>query len=93
MLKIFIAFSVIIGQETVLLILLLDNQSLPSDNLTSIEETWEEAHPPVHIFANTLLPDGVTSTAPLVDAYLDGLNTEESTQVDLTEVTWVPSAD
>ena len=62
------------------MIFLLDNQNLPVHNLTSIEETWEEMSPPIHIFANTVLPDlHQTSTAPLLEAYIASMNTEEET--------------
>ena len=55
--------------------------------LTNIEQTWEELHHigqyPVNIFGNQYLPDGVTSTAPIFDAYTAAVNTPESTAVNL----------
>ena len=59
--------------------------------LTDIEETWEELSPPIAVFANSYLPDGVTSTSSLLDAYKSIVNTEEETTVNLTEIDWVPS--
>ena len=60
--------------------------------LTDLEETWEEAHPPIHVFANSLLPDGTTETSSLLDAYKANVNTEEATAVSLTEIDFVPLA-
>ena len=76
MLKLTIILLIIIGQETIWCFI-YTNLKQPILNYTDIGVIFEENHPPILTFVNSVLPDGTTSTASFTDYFLEYANEEE----------------
>ena len=85
--KIVLVTTLILLQE-ILFISLFFWVNQPIINYSDIEATFEENHPPVLFFANSLTPSG-EETSWLTDKYTNFVN-KESSVVQLGEMTWTP---
>ena len=85
--KIGLVTLLILGQETIFVSLFFWVNE-PTINYSDIEATFEENHPPVLFFANTLTPSG-EEISWLTDKYTGFINKEASV-VQLGEMTWTP---